>query len=100
MPSLIFDPEARDEMRVAAVFYEDCQTGLGQAFLNATEAAVAEIVGHPLLWRRIRGRFHRYLVHRFPYCVIYTVYGDVVIYVAAVMHLKRKPDYWLKRIRA
>lgn len=41
----------------------------------------------------LKGRFRRYLVHHFPYGVIYAVEGRT-IYVAAVMHLKRKPGYW------
>jgi toxin ParE1/3/4 len=93
---LIFDPEALIQMREAAAFYEDCQLGLGRSFLDAVEIASAEIVKHPLMWRKVKGRFRRYLVHRFPYGLIYAVQGDV-IYVAAVMHLKRKPDYWYGR---
>ena len=93
---LIFDPEGLVEMREAAAFYEDCQRGLGRSFLDAVEAASAEIVKHPLMWRKVKGRFRRYLVQRFPYGLIYAIQGDV-IYVAAVMHLKRKPGYWYGR---
>jgi len=93
---LIFDPQALVEMRAAAAFYEDCQPGLGHSFLDAVEAALAEIVKHPLMWRKVKGRFRRYLVQRFPYGLIYAVQEDV-IYIAAVMHLKRKPDYWYGR---
>ena len=52
---LIFDPEALVEMREAAAFYEDCQRGLGRSFLDAVEVALAEIVKHPLMWRKIKG---------------------------------------------
>jgi len=93
---LIFDPEALVEMREAAAFYEDCQTGLGRSFLDAVEVASAEIVKYPRMWRKVKGRFRRYLVQRFPYGLIYAVQGDI-IYIAAVMHLKRKPDYWYGR---
>ena len=93
---LIFDPEALTEMREAATFYEDCQPGLGRAFLDAVEDASDQIMKYPRMWRRIRGRFRRYLVHRFPYGLIYAAQGDF-IYVAAVMHLKRKPGYWSER---
>jgi toxin ParE1/3/4 len=93
---LIFDPEALVEMREAAAFYEDCQHRLGRSFLEAVEVAVAEIEKQPLMWRKVKGRFRRYLVQRFPYGLIYTVQEDV-IYIAAVMHLKRKPDYWVGR---
>ena len=95
---LLFDPEALLEAQNAAMFYEDSQPGLGKAFLASVEAAGEEIARHPLMWRRFKGRFRRYLVPRFPYGLIYAVEGDS-IYVAAAMHLKRKPGYWTTRTR-
>jgi len=62
---LIFDPEALVEMREAAAFYEDCQTGLGRSFLDAVEVASAEIVKYPRMWRKVKGRFRRYLASDF-----------------------------------
>ena len=90
------DPAANLELRQAALFYEDCREGLGQEFLDAIESAFEQIQRHPTLWRILRGRFRRYLLQRFPCGVIYAVEGEV-IYVAAVMHLKRKPAYWVSR---
>jgi hypothetical protein len=49
---------------------------LGKAFLAGVEAATAEIVRHPLMWRRIKGRFRRYLIPRFPYGLMYAVQGS------------------------
>ena len=95
---VILDPAAVAELREAAVFYEDCREGLGQEFLASVEAAFDAIVRRPDLWRRLKGRFRRCLVHRFPYGVVYAVEDDVV-YIAAVMHLKRKPGYWETRDR-
>ena len=95
---VLFDPDALVETREAAAFYEDSQPGLGKAFLDEVEAAAEEIVRHPLMWRRIKGRFRRYLIPGFPYGLIYAVRGDV-IYVAAVMHLKRRPGCWWSRTR-
>ena len=95
---VLVDPEALLEVRNAAAFYEDSQPGLGKAFLAGVEAATEEIVRHPLMWRRIKGRFRRYLVPQFPYGLIYVAQSDT-IYVVAVMHLKRKPGYWASRTR-
>ena len=95
---LVLDPAANAEMREAALFYEDCREGLGQEFLDAVEQALDQIALHPRVWRVLRGRFRRYLIQRFPYGVIYAVEGDV-IYVAAVMHVKRKPDYGRARVK-
>lgn len=93
---LLLDPEAKAELRHAALFYEDCREGLGEEFLDAVELAFDQIRRHPTLWRLLKGRFRRYLVQQFPYGVIYAVEGRT-IYVTAVMHLKRKPGYWEAR---
>jgi plasmid stabilization system protein ParE len=95
---VVLDPAAVAELREAAVFYDDCREGLGQEYLSNVEAAIDAIAHRPTLWRRLKGRFRRCLVHRFPYGVAYAVEDDVV-YVAAVMHLKRRPGYWESRDR-
>ena len=93
------DPAATLEIRQAALFYEDCRKGLGQEFLVSVELAFEHIQQHPTVWRVLKGRFRRYLLQRFPYGVIYAIEGDT-IYIAAVMHLKRKPGYWVSRGKA
>jgi len=95
---LLFDPEALRETRDAAAFYEDSRPGLGKAFLNEVEVATKEILRYPHMWRCIKGRFRRYLIPRFPYGLIYAVQDDTV-YIAAVMHLRRRPGYWVSRTR-
>jgi toxin ParE1/3/4 len=95
---VVLDPAAAAELREAAVFYEDCRDGLGQEFLTSADATLDAIAHRPTIWRRLKGRFRRCLVHRFPYGVVYAVEGNVV-YVAAVMHLRRRPGYWESRNR-
>lgn len=97
--NLLLDPEANREIRQAAEFYEDSRQGLGLEFLDAVESAFNHIQQHPRTWRILKGRFRRYLLQRFPYGLIYAVEGQT-IFVAAVMHLKRKPGYWVSRGRA
>ncbi len=98
MAKIIYAPEAVAEIREAADYYENCREGLGQAFLRSVESIVEEISSDPLRWRKVKGRFRRTLVERFPYGIIYSAENDR-IFIAAVMHLKRKPDYWKKRIK-
>lgn len=93
---LVLDPAAFAELREAARFYEESRKGLGRDFLENVEAAFDSIVQHPTLWRKLKGRFRRCLVHRFPYGIIYAVEDDT-LYVAAVMHLRREPGYWESR---
>jgi toxin ParE1/3/4 len=94
---VVLDSLASTEMRDTALVYEGCRDGLGQEFLDAVELALGEIAQRPMIWRILKGRFRRYLIHRFPYAVIYAIEDDA-IYVAAIMHMKRKPDYWQDRM--
>jgi plasmid stabilization system protein ParE len=67
--------------------------------IDQAASAFEQIQQHPTVWRILKGRFRRYLLQRFPYGILYAV-GGKVIYVAAVMHLKRKPGYWNSRGKA
>ena len=88
-----FSTDALREVEKAARYYEAEVEGLGKAFLQKLKAGVLEIRAFPLSSRIIRGDFRRHLLSRFPYGVVYQISGNT-IFVAAVMHLKRKPDYW------
>ena len=96
MRSLEFHPLARREADEAHDFYEDVLPGLGLAFADDLEAAIERMSqfpeGHPLISARVR----RKLLVRFPYGVLYSVTRDG-LFIIAVMHQKRHPDYWKKR---
>ncbi len=93
---LIFSAEARGEVREAARFYENEVDGLGKAFVQKLREGIAEVKRNPFASRIIQGDFRRHLLSRFPYGIIFQIHEDV-IFVAAVMHLKRKPGYWEDR---
>ena len=98
MDKVVFDPLARQELRDAVKFYEKHQKGLGQKFLSAVESATDIIAQFPLLYPILREPFRRCLIRKFPFGIVYSV-EEETIYVIAVMHLKRKPGYWLDRIK-
>jgi plasmid stabilization system protein ParE len=72
---------------------------LGFQFTAEVEAAIAAVLAAPDQWRRIEEDVRRYLVHRFPYGLLYTIESDQVL-IVAVMHLSREPGYWRHRVRA
>lgn len=72
-------------------------TGLGDAFADEIEAGVRSILANPRTWRPVEGDVHRYLVHRFPYGIYYSVEPDEIVVIWAVKHLRRNPDYWQER---
>jgi toxin ParE1/3/4 len=92
-----FHPEARSEYREAAAFYEDHLPRLGAAFTLEVEAAIDRILEAPQRWRVIDQDVGRCLTHKFPYGVLYTIEHDSIL-IVAVMHLRRRPNYWLERL--
>jgi len=45
----------------------------------------------------VRGAIRRYLVKKYPFGILYTVYHDEIV-VVAVAHLSRQPSYWVARL--
>ena len=93
---ILLESAARSEMWRAAQFYDECREGLGLEFLDAVDKAIVQIKSHPLMGTPVGKRFRRVYLHRFPYALVYSAEDDVA-FVAAVMHLKRHPEYWKKR---
>ena len=87
---------AEQEMYDAAAYYESRVPGLGAAFLDKIESAVADIAESPQRWPVIESDIRRRLIHRFPYGLFYRVDPDEIV-VLAVAHLHRRPTYWLGR---
>ncbi|MDP2792818.1 MAG: type II toxin-antitoxin system RelE/ParE family toxin [Sulfurisoma sp.] len=92
-----FHPEALAEFRDAAAYYEKHQPVLGSRFINAVESAIAHIKESPTSWRIVEDDVRRYLTKVFPYAVLYSI-EDGYILIVAVMHCRREPGYWRKRV--
>ena len=92
-----FHPEALLEADESAKFYEEKQNGLGKRFVEALTDAITRIRRTPELFGRIDDNIRKCRILRFPYGVIYRNKKKSVE-IIAVMHLKRKPDYWKKRV--
>lgn len=98
MPAVVFHPAARDELNAAAIYYEQNRPGLGERFVDIIEDGIRQIKASPEMWSKIHGEVRRCLVPRFPYGIIYIIQEEI-IFVLAVMHLRRKPEYWLRRLK-
>ncbi len=93
---VVSHPEADLELETAALWYEERQPGLGSDFLDEFAQTLRRIVAEPDRWRRIRGGNRKLNFHRFPYGIVYDLRADA-LYIKAVMHLRRRPYYWLRR---
>jgi toxin ParE1/3/4 len=94
--TFLFHPEAEEEFHAAIEYYEDREAGLGYDFSVEVFTAVHNIVAHPHAWPLIEDDIHRCLVNRFPYSVLYAI-EEAAVFILAVMHLGRHPDYWKDR---
>ena len=91
-----FHPEAKDEFNAAIEYYENCSPGLGYDFSIEVFAAIENVVNYPTVWPVMEEDIRRCLLNRFPCGIIYSIEHDG-IFILAVMHLRRHPDYWKNR---
>ena len=91
------DP-AEEEMYNTARFYETRTLGLGVEFLDEIEYATATIIEYPQVGPIIHSEIRRLLTRQFPYALLYRIDGDEIL-VLAVMHQRRRPDYWKNHLR-
>ena len=84
-------------MLEAAVYYETQVAQLGEIFLAKVESAVRDIASRPTAWPILRNNIRKHLIHRFPYALLYHEETDEIV-IVAVMHQRRRPNYWLGRI--
>lgn len=78
-------------------YYEECSLGLGLDFSHEVYCSIRNAVEYPSMWTEIDTDVRRCLVHRFPYGVLYSIEPEG-IFILAVMHLHRDPEYWKNRI--
>jgi toxin ParE1/3/4 len=96
--NLIFHPEAFQEMFETARFYESKAPGLGLDFLNSVEQSTRRMFEFPSLGPVERANIRRRIVPGFPFVILYELHQDS-LFIAAVMHQRRKPGYWRERLR-
>ncbi|WP_123658850.1 type II toxin-antitoxin system RelE/ParE family toxin [Salinisphaera japonica] len=72
--------------------------GLGARYRAAVREALSQIERFPEAGTRLSRRTRRRLVNRFPYGIVYR-HTDDGIFVVAIAHLHRKPEYWRDRLR-
>ena len=92
-----FEPPAADEFAEAAAYLADRSPQAAEKFAAEVHTATELLVQFPHIGTPLLSDARRVLLRTFPYQLIYRVLGDE-IRVYAVAHLKRRPEYWLKRL--
>ncbi len=88
---------AEQELDEAFDYYNDQCQGLGYEFAAEIRSTMKRIVGFPQAWTKISPRVRRCLTNKFPFAVLYQICGDTIL-VIAIMHMKRDPIHWQKRL--
>lgn len=97
MKPVIIHSEAIAELDGAIAYYDEQKIGLGLDFLVEVELAINNIQRNPNL-----GAVHnvpgvrRYVIQRFPFLIFYADL-EAIIWIVAIAHGKRKPNYWKQR---
>lgn len=92
-----FHPDAEAEFNEAIDYFENKQVGLGRDFAIEVYLTIDRVLSFPKAWAILEGKIRRSLVNRFPYGLLYAEENGG-IFILAVMHLHRDPDYWKYRM--
>src|SRR5688572_1243226 len=96
-------PEAEAEIQDAREWYERQRTSLGDDFVNVVTEALLAIEARPRGFPRLetltsRFEIRRLRLKRLPYLIVYQIAEETTV-VLSVSHVRRRPNYWKKRIR-
>lgn len=91
-----FHPHAEKELDEIESYYDDVSEELGNRFREEIKTTISRILKFPNGWSPISKVNRRCQLNDFPYGIIYRLESNA-IFVLAVSHLRRKPDYWMYR---
>lgn len=90
-------PDADREFTAHALFYERREPGLGRRFIDEIERGIEILVSQPQIGPQLDEEFRCFVLDTFPFSLIYRIEPEQ-IWVVAVAHQSRRPDYWRERI--
>lgn len=90
--------EAEKEFYNIVDYYKRLDPALSFDFIREFEIAVDRIKLFPKAAQLYLHQTMRIFLRRFPYAIVYKIYRNEQIIVFAIMHLKRRPDYWEVRL--
>ncbi|OGT34719.1 MAG: plasmid stabilization protein [Gammaproteobacteria bacterium RBG_16_51_14] len=88
--------EADQDLAVAATWYEQQCSGLGQEFLDKGLSTFQLIAEQPLMYPMVHRNIRRALMSRFPFGIYFRIERSYIV-VLAVMHASRDPIHWQSR---
>jgi hypothetical protein len=92
-----FIEPASIELDDAIEYYNLQSTGLGEKFLVEVLETIELISDFPQLWSQNTKNTRKAVLRKYPFNLIYSLFEDK-IYIIAVAHQNREPEYWIDRI--
>ena len=93
---IIFDALAKKEYDDAIEYYNLEIAGLGSKFDEEIKIGLDNIKKYPEIGSKVKGDVRKYIINKFPYKILYSI-EDGYIYILAIAHNHRKPNYWIER---
>lgn len=93
-----FLPEADEEFREAARYYEKEAPGVGLRFIAEVRKGVTFLPENPFSVADVGSGIRRKVLNHFPYSLLYAVESELVV-IVAVAHQKRRPRFWRGRLK-
>lgn len=87
---------ARKELVEAIQYHEKERAGIGEELAEEIDRVVRLIAERPMVGSDIGKGERKFTVDRFRYNVIYRI-EEKTLFVLAIAHHRRKPNYWRKR---
>jgi hypothetical protein len=93
---VFFDKLAEAEYYDTVSYYEFELPGLGLKFKEEIIRAIQNIVSFPLSGNLEDKEIRHYLLYKFPFKILYSIEAKY-IYIIAIAHMHREPNYWIDR---
>lgn len=93
-----FHLAAEREYLSSLVWYAERSLAAALDFESEFQRAISAFEKSPERWPVYFSRFRRYVLHQFPFSIVYCVLEEEVL-VLAVAHGHRRSGYWRKRLR-
>lgn len=88
--------EAEEDLAEAIVYYEEIEPGLGLRLKEEVRTVIRWIADHPEIPRLREKGYRGVNLKVFRYHIPFFVWNDV-IWILAVAHGSRRPEYWIRR---
>lgn len=86
------------ELDEALSYFNDIHPGLADTFFQEVARAKRLISQFPFAWKNLDKKLKGFVMHHYPYTIVYQIRGEI-IWVVAYAHHKRRLAYWKNRLQ-